>query len=311
MFISKWSVSDSTTLLPVSDVGDRARAIHDAALEAARGFRRAEAALIDALIEVDRERVYRDLGFASMYAYATQALGLSEAVACNAVTVAKKSREIPALRDEIASGSISISKARKITPVLKAENQSEWLDRARTLTSRQLEKEVARENPRAAAPERVRYVSGKRVEMSVGMDEARVLRLRRAQDRVSQARGRAVSLEETMDELVDFYLKHKDPLEKAKRVVAKKGSNVTVAKRTGSVKSVPGQKRASVPAAIEHEVRLRDHDRCQFRRADGAVCGERRWIDLHHILPVSEGGPNTVENLVTLCLSHHRSVHEK
>ncbi|MBI2607137.1 MAG: HNH endonuclease [Deltaproteobacteria bacterium] len=300
--------------------------VHEAALEAARGFKRAEAALIDALIAVERERVFVKLGFSSLFTYAVQALGLSEGVAYNAITVARKAREIPALHEEIRLGTISISKAKKIAAVLTFENQQEWLERARTLSSRRLEKEVARENPRMAVPERVTYVTGKRLSLSLGVDEALMLKFRRAQDRVSGARGRAASIEDTLAELVEFYLRHKDPVEKAKRAVAKNGRmpptsenptsplkkqfTGTVALSTRNPLPVHGAfHRTTIPASIGHPVRVRDEGRCQFRRPDGTICGERRWVDLHHIRPISIGGDHRPENLVTLCQAHHRETH--
>jgi len=37
---------------------------------------------------------------------------------------------------------------------------------------------------------------------------------------------------------------------------------------------------------------------------------QRRWLDFHHITKVSDGGLNTVENLILLCGSHHALRHE-
>jgi hypothetical protein len=33
------------------------------------------------------------------------------------------------------------------------------------------------------------------------------------------------------------------------------------------------------------------------------------YLDLHHLTPRAEGGPNVDENLVTLCGVHHRAAH--
>ena len=34
-----------------------------------------------------------------------------------------------------------------------------------------------------------------------------------------------------------------------------------------------------------------------------------RFVDVHHLRPRSEGGKNTLENLITLCTAHHRATH--
>jgi hypothetical protein len=38
-------------------------------------------------------------------------------------------------------------------------------------------------------------------------------------------------------------------------------------------------------------------------------CNNHRFLDLHHIKPRAEGGPNTAENIIVLCGAHHRAVH--
>ncbi len=291
--------------------------VHQQALVAADGFRRAESALIDALMEVEKERVFVKMGYSSLFVYATQALKLSEAVSFNSIAVMRKAREVPQLHERIASGELSISKARKFLSVLTAENQEEWLGKAETLSSRQLEKEVARENPRAAVPESARYVSGKRLELRTGLDESVMIRLRLAQDQVSRSKGRAVSIEETLAVLADFYLAKNDPLEKAKRAVARSGlpglKEVPAVKvRTvAKVRTIHGSReplRTAIPAAIAHVVRMRDDGRCQFKQGVG-ICGERRWVELHHPHAVSQGGVHSIENLITLCVAHHAHQH--
>lgn len=341
--------------------------IHTQALAAADGFRKAEAALIDALMEVEHKKVFLKLGYSSLFTYATQALRLPEGAAYNAITVARKAREIPELKTEIQAG-LSIAKARKVVPVLAASaNPTLWLEKARTLSTRQLEKEVARENPREATPERASYVSEKRLDLRLGVSEKLMLQLRRAQDQVSRSKARAVSLEETLEVLTGFYLQRQDPLEKAKRAVAKKGlvhgkaqparrqdnsrsklehlqparalaeqgheptsslRNATVlgAQRkqgarlgihqrktyfTSSSRDELPDRRAPIPSDISHTTRFRDQGRCQFRvRPDGPICGESRWVELHHIKPVSQGGVHSAENLVILCRSHHADHHQ-
>jgi hypothetical protein len=51
-------------------------------------------------------------------------------------------------------------------------------------------------------------------------------------------------------------------------------------------------------------VLLREHRRCSV-----PGCNNHRFLDLHHIKPRAEGGPNTTENIVVLCGAHHRAVH--
>ena len=128
--------------------------LHQKALDAAGRFKRAEADLITILQELDHARAFFKLGYNSLFSYTVQALGLSESVAANFVTVARKAREVPVLHEAIQSGALTVSKARKITPVLTLQNHDEWIEKAKSLSTRKLEEEVARVAPREARARR-------------------------------------------------------------------------------------------------------------------------------------------------------------
>jgi 5-methylcytosine-specific restriction endonuclease McrA len=80
-------------------------------------------------------------------------------------------------------------------------------------------------------------------------------------------------------------------------------------------KSVTGRLHAKTPrrqkikAKIRHAVSLRDRGQCTATRPDGQRCAKRRWLDIHHLKPHSQGGTDQLENLQTLCSAHHRLQH--
>jgi len=336
--------------------------IHEKAQLAASIFLKSEAALLNVIDEVDQHKVFRAMECSSLIQYCIQKLKLPEHVAYNCITVMRKSREVPALKGCIQKGDFSVSKGRKITSVLTPENQADWLEKAKKLPQKKLEHEVAKANPKAATPERAKYVSDKRLDLRLGVSEKLMLKLRRAQDLHSQSTRRAASLEDTLGLLVEFYLERKDPVRKAKRAIAKKGfqsnephmksngktilektstlnCNKTVGntgavknarysqplkKKTEEVKLVArrvGHKigslygrvslREPISAAIKHEVTLRDKGRCRYEDKNALRCLQRRWLDVHHLKPVSEGGGNRVKNLILICNSHHHMLHEE
>ena len=145
------------------------QSIHDKAIANGRNLKLAEESVVESLIEVEESGLHLRLGCSSLYRYATEHMGLSEAVALNAIGVARKAREIPELRAVVQA--IGISKIRKFVSVLTKENQREWIERAKTVSTRALEKAVAKENPRAATPEKATYVSEKRLELRLGVSE--------------------------------------------------------------------------------------------------------------------------------------------
>jgi hypothetical protein len=56
---------------------------------------------------------------------------------------------------------------------------------------------------------------------------------------------------------------------------------------------VPNAGSDAVPAGVRREVVARDASRCAFVAADGHRCGERRFLEFHHVVPRAVGGAAT------------------
>jgi hypothetical protein len=65
-----------------------------------------------------------------------------------------------------------------------------------------------------------------------------------------------------------------------------------------------GRKTRSIPPAIRRALKRRDQG-CRF---PGCTC--KRHVDAHHVKHWVDGGETSMDNLVLLCRSHHRLVHE-
>lgn len=66
-----------------------------------------------------------------------------------------------------------------------------------------------------------------------------------------------------------------------------------------------GRTKRLVTPALRIAVVARDLH-CIFPRCDRPAT----WCDIHHLIPWSEGGPTSLDNLVMLCRHHHGLVHE-
>jgi len=198
-----------------------AHLLHSKAQELVTRYLKTEADLIEIFQKMDHLKAYRELGSPSLYAYATEKLGLPDGAAYNLITVARKAREVPALQAEIKNGSLTVSKARRISSVVTLENQDHWIGLAKTLPKAALEKEIARAAPQTLTPERAKYVTADRIKLELGVSEELMKKLKRVQDLFSQAGSRAATLEEALNVMADLYLERKDPVVKAKRIVMK------------------------------------------------------------------------------------------
>ena len=227
---------------------------------------------------------------------------MSEPVTLNFISVSRRAAQIPELKAAIKTGELTVSKARKITSVITPESQSTWISKAINLTSRALEKEVAKVLPQELTPERTKYVREDRVNLNFGLKEEFFKKLKRIQDLESQRRSKAVSIEETLNAMIELYLEKKDPLEKARRNI---NAHAPVpGHRDEKSKMEESNKRKPFRAQLRHQVNLRDSGKCA---QEG--CDQQRWLDIHHIIPVSQGGQNTLGNLTTLCRGHHKMEH--
>ena len=321
------------------------RTIDQKALATTLRFKKCEAELLEIIIQLDRFKVYRKLGYPSLFQYTVKRLKLSESQAYGFINVARKSHEIPKLSEAIKKGRLTINKARRITSVLTKTNQKQWLELAEKASQKKVEREVALANPQMAITEKMTYIApnhsinekvgikrnSPRVQLQIGLSERTMLKLRRAQDLVSQKKKASKSLESTLETILDDYLKKHDPVEKAKRQKIK--GKLNCSQKNEGIKTQPKKKkaapqmgsqqssrrvienrkqrrRAALPAALKHQVYLKAEGRCSSKNFDGKRCQSRRFLEIHHIIPLSQGGSHQLENLTLLCSGHHKIQHD-
>ncbi|MCM2282310.1 MAG: HNH endonuclease [Bdellovibrionaceae bacterium] len=234
------------------------RAIHSRACDAVEKLKSCEAELIRCLQEVDRLLVHRFLGYNSLFQYALHALKLSESQSYAYITVARKARELPQLQEAISTGELTVSKAVRITSVISEENQQKWIGLALELPKRDLEREVARANPRAARPEQARFLDAHTLELNTPLSEAGYKKLERVRELMAYGAGEWISLEKTIEALAEFYLERKDPVLCADRVQrrrAKKASGLDPSHDARVVPETAGPCRSAKNGNAAAEVR--------------------------------------------------------
>ena len=103
-----------------------------------------------------RPSLYAAQGYGSLFAYCTHALRLSEDAACRRIEVARTGRRFPVIFDALASGALSLTYVRMLSPYLTAENHEAVLTRARNCDRRDIERLVAELARRPDIPASVR-----------------------------------------------------------------------------------------------------------------------------------------------------------
>src|SRR5262245_13716955 len=72
----------------------------------------------------------------------------------------------------------------------------------------------------------------------------------------------------------------------------------------------PPENPRHIPAPVRRAVWKRDGGRCTFVSEAGHRCEARRFLELDHVEPVSQGGGSTVTNLRLRCRAHNQYASE-
>jgi len=293
--------------------------LDDQAAQIIQRYRGEEQKLISVLQEIEAKRVFKTMGYGSMHEYCVGRLKLSDSRAYELINVSRTCTHVPKVKAAIEAGVVSISAVKRIGKVITQENADLWIEQAATLRQKDLERAVATVNPKEAVKEMVKPVAENRSMLVVGISRELEQKLERVKELVAQSSSKPCNLEQALEQMAAVFLERKDPVQRAERIMHKKLAAETKAKATSlsnahrtiqkTSSEVARQTRAPIPAAIRHQVMLRDRGECQGKTPQGTRCGCRQWTDIHHVRPISIGGTNDPDNLLTLCRIHHREVH--
>ena len=115
--------------------------------------------------------------------------------------------------------------------------------------------------------------------------------LQSARAKLGRTQHRPLTLEETVNALVDHFHTHEK--------VARPKARVRSRRRTRHIA------KATRAAVFE-----RDGHRCTFVAPDGTRCTATHDLQIDHVVPYARGGTNDVRNLRTMCGAHNRRLGE-
>jgi hypothetical protein len=293
--------------------------------------------------EIMRRELYRELGYSSIYQYASEALGFSRSRCGDFIQLARKLDALPAVREAVVAGRVGYTKAREIVKVATPATERRWLAVAER-PRRELEAEVKRARQSA----RVDSLQGELLPGEAPVATARELPLRWSVELTPEQEARRAALVERLHRLggapadrAELLLEALAALvEEKERESAPRGAAagvrppvqihvhewpdgaMTVATDRGerelsradakrlrcdAAVSRRGQRNTTtIPPRTRREVLARDGHRC---RAPG--CGRTRFLEVHHVRPRSRGGGDDPRNLLTLCSACHRLHHRR
>jgi len=269
--------------------------------------REATASLIAHLAELYGRRLHERAGFSSLFTYCTDVLRLSEHEAYDRMKAAKVVRRYPAVLTLLASGRVNLTTVRLLAPHLTRKNQEELFSAASGKSKRQVQELLAGRYPRADVASSVRKLPSwslasapTPVVQPLSPDRYRVTftanaemceKLELAQDLLSHtipAGDLAHVFARALDALVDALVKQK----------------FAVTSRPATSRGQADDSR-NIPAEVKRGAFIRDRGRCAFVGTHGRRCGERAFLEFHHLVPYAVGGRPTVDNIELRCRAHN------
>ena len=273
--------SDMTTFPSLPTLSDEA--LLEETDRLAANERSSTATLISALREVDARRLYLAEGFSCMFFYCTRRLLLSEQAAYRRIEVARVSRAVPEILDALQSGALNLTTSLLLAPHITKDNHADLIAAASFKSKREVERLVAERFGKPDEP------AGYKIQFTADQD---------TYDKLCQAQA---------------LLRHQNPYGLIAPIINKALTLlITDIERTRfgigarARRSRRGSPKNSrhIPLSVRRAVWKRDDAQCAFVGPQGR-CGERGFLEIHHIQPYAHGGKATVENLELRCHAHN------
>ncbi len=253
------------------------------------------------LAELDTREVHLRGGYASLFVYCREALALSEHDAFNRVQAARATRRFPRVLERLRAGALNLISLKLLAPYLTPENLERVLECARGRRRFEVEQIVASLAPWPEAPALIGgqpavagplpppAPPGHQVQLTVSAETLEKLRLAKDMLRHAVPSGDDAALfDRALSALLDD--------------LARKKFAATEHPRPQR-DTAPTSRH--VPAQVKRTVWLRDLGRCAFVGGAGRHCGERAFLEFHHVRPYAAGGAATVENIELRCRRHN------
>ncbi|MFL5813307.1 MAG: HNH endonuclease [Bdellovibrionia bacterium] len=261
------------------------------------------------LHEIQVRRLYAERGYGSLFEYAVQALGYSEAAAGRRIAAMRLLVEVPEIEPALQKGEVSLSTLstiqsfiqRKEQPVSKSEKK-ELVLALQGKSRRECEKHLVALDPVAATPkEKERVISPHQTEIRFVADDELLQKLQRIKELDGHANSNPTYFE-LFHRLADITLNKLDPLAKKKVTPPAESTQVKLTKTVNQ----PIRNPRHIPIPVRRAVWMRDKSQCTYLSPSGQRCGSKFALQIDHKKPVAWGGKSELHNLQLLCREHNR-----
>ena len=237
------------------------------------------------LKEIDRRKLYSDLGFSSMFEYCRKELGYSEGSAQRRIQAARMLADIPEIEKKIENGALNLTSISQASSFFNKNDVEAQTDKKAILS--QLENLSKTEGDKMlfalsgsdpSPKDNKRRISQDSFRLSIVISEDLHERL----DLLQGLLGKRLTYEELIKHMVEIAIAD---IEKKKFKIL----------RSSKVSPPPVAVNRVIPSSTKREVYLRDK-KC-------VKCGSTRNLNFDHKIPFALGGKTEASNLRLLCFN--------
>ncbi len=262
------------------------------------------------LREIESRRLFSDLGFKSLFDYATRKLAYSEDQAARRISAMRLLRAMPEIEEKIASGALTLTNLNMANTLFRQEakligevshtQKLELLQELENKSARDAEKIILQHSssPATLMPDRTRPLTEEKYEIRFVADENLVKKLETLRGFMAQKDSNC-DFNEILNKACDLAISH---------FVSRKRSEPTTP--TPSSPAAPKKQRGKksrdcFSPTINNKYISVHAKRKVWDRADGKCqnCSSKNALQYEHVWPLALGGTSEISNLKLLCRS--------
>ena len=276
--------------------------------------RRGMGLVLRALLPIDEKKAYLDYGYSSLYLFLVGCCNLSNGAAFRRKHCVTLIRKYPKLLPLLEDGTLSLSNLTFARNIINDENLDEMIALLAKKTNREVEKIVARLDPKRRPRSGVRKLPegstgrGPCSEHPVTPIDADLSKFTAVCD--ADTTGR-------LQHVREMYLREDptndtDALFREMVILMEKTLEKKYFAKTDRPRAEkPSKDPTRISNATKRIVYERDGGQCTSVSESGTRCSSREFLEFHHVEPRASGGKGCPDNVRLLCSAHHKQQTQK
>jgi hypothetical protein len=249
--------------------------------------RRTTAEILKSLCLVEKDKLYIELGYSSLFKYLCLELGHSEGEATRRINACRMMKEFPQIEEKVKDGALNLTNLSRAAQVFK---QTDLNSKEKNLALIKIENKSTREaeqilfsltDIKIEVKEKQRRVSKDQVSLTLIFNDEEIRLIDKLKGRMNRAKN--LTTKELMMSLIQQKLVSTEKV-------------TTAELRSSKVNRL-------AKGVLAAKVLKRARYKCEVRG-----CEETKFLQIHHLKSYSQGGLTERSNLEVLCYNHHQKV---